>query len=51
VMTNLWIYRKRLGQDAQSVASLASGKMAEYSPFAYNGGLHCTLTRLSERCR
>jgi len=51
VMTNLWIYRKRLGQDAQSVASLASGKMAEYSPFAYNGGSHCTLTRLSERCR
>jgi len=51
VMTNLWIYRKRLGQDARSVASLASGKVAEYSPFAFNGGAHCMLTRLSERCR
>jgi soluble lytic murein transglycosylase len=51
VMTNLWIYRKRLGQDAQSVASLASGKMAQYTPFAFNGGSNCMLTRLSERCR
>jgi len=51
VMTNLWIYRKRLGQEALSVASLASGTAAAYSPFAFNGGTHCMLMRLSERCQ
>ena len=52
VMTNLWIYRKRLGQDAATVASLAGTGHASFSPFAdMNGVQPCTLIKLSEQCR
>jgi len=52
VMTNLWIYRKRLGQSATSVASLAGKGHASFSPFAHQNGIQtCALIKLSEQCR
>jgi soluble lytic murein transglycosylase-like protein len=52
VITNLWIYRKRLMQDAITVASLAGVGHASYSPFAeQNGVQNCELIKLSEQCR
>ena len=51
VMTNLWIYRKRLGQDSSIVGAIASGIEADYDPRgAHAEGHPCELTRLSERC-
>ena len=52
VMTNLWIYRKRLGQNAATVARLAGTGHASFSPFAEQTGLQdCALVKLSEKCR
>jgi soluble lytic murein transglycosylase-like protein len=51
VLTNLWIYRKRLGQDASIVGSIASGVEADYNPRgAHAEGYPCQLMRLSDRC-
>ncbi len=51
VLTNFWIYRKRLGQDASIVASVASGIESNYESQGANAlGSTCELMRLSERC-
>ena len=51
VLTNLWIYRKRLGQDSSIIGAVASGIGADYSPQgAHAEGHTCTLTQLSHRC-
>jgi soluble lytic murein transglycosylase-like protein len=52
VMTNLWIYRKRLNQDAPAIAHLVAMGLAQYTPFAGTGHKgDCQLTKLSERCQ
>lgn len=52
VMTNLWIYRKRLNQQATAVASLAGTGHASFLPFSEQNGIQtCTLAKLSEQCR
>lgn len=50
VMTNLWIYRKRLNQDAVSISHLVAGGLALYTPFEQTGH-DCPLTVLSQRCQ
>ena len=37
VLTNLWIYRHRLGQDTPSLDAAAAGKWPVYKPLEYNG--------------
>ena len=52
VLTNLWIYRKRLGQDSSIIGAIASGIDADYDPRgAHAEGRPCALTKLSERCQ
>lgn len=51
VMTNLWIYSKRLGQDAVPVANLVSRGHAFYEPFSGDKNTDCDLVKLSERCK
>ena len=48
VMTNLWIYRKRLGQDANEVASLAADGGARFVPQITTDG--CQITNLAQIC-
>ena len=51
VMTNLWIYRKRLGQNAVSVSNLAGQGAATYVPFqGQPDDRVCLLTKLNETC-
>lgn len=51
VMTNLWIYRKRLGQDAVAVSNLAGQGVATYAPFqGQKDNRVCMLTKLNEKC-
>ena len=51
VLTNLWIYRKRLGQDSSIIGAIASGIEADYDPRgAHVDGRSCELVRLSHRC-
>ena len=51
VMTNLWIYRKRLGQNAISVANLVGQGAATYAPFhGMPVDKVCLLTKLNETC-
>ena len=51
VMTNLWIYRKRLGQDAVAVSNLAGQGVATYAPFqGQQDNRVCMLTKLNEKC-
>ncbi|MCE2517103.1 MAG: lytic transglycosylase domain-containing protein, partial [Alphaproteobacteria bacterium] len=52
VMTNLWIYRKRLNQEAVTVANLVGKGKARYMPFMGDGNNgDCQLVKLSERCK
>lgn len=53
VMTNFWIYSKRLNQDATATANLAATGNAYFKPFSADGGTinACVLTKLSERCK
>ena len=52
VMTNLWIYRKRLGQNAVSVANLVGQGAATYAPFhGQTIDQVCSLTKLNEKCK
>lgn len=52
VMTNLWIYRKRLDQSAIAVANLAGSGKATYAPFMGNeNNGNCQLIKLSEKCK
>ena len=37
VLTNLWIYRHRLGQDTPSLDAAAAGKWPVYEALEYNG--------------
>jgi soluble lytic murein transglycosylase-like protein len=50
VLTNYWIYRKRLGQNGEVVASIAAGKSQDTPVDAHLHGQSCNLTQLSERC-
>ncbi len=51
VMTNLWIYRKRLGQNAVAVSNLAGEGKATYAPFqGQQDNRVCMLTKLNEKC-
>ena len=51
VMTNLWIYRKRLGQNAVAVSNLAGQGEATYAPFqGQQDNRVCMLTKLNEKC-
>ena len=51
VMTNLWIYRKRLGQNALAVSNLAGQGKATYAPFqGQQDNRVCMLTKLNEKC-
>ncbi|MGC6485577.1 MAG: lytic transglycosylase domain-containing protein [Candidatus Puniceispirillales bacterium] len=50
VLTNYWIYRKRLGKDGEVLASIAAGDGQEPPADAHLLGQSCSLTRLSERC-
>ena len=50
VLTNYWIYRKRLGKDGEVLASIAAGAGQSPDPDAHLLGQSCRLTKLSERC-
>ena len=50
VLTNYWIYRKRLGKNSDVLASIVAGGGQPAQPSDQLLGQSCMLTKLSERC-